>query len=105
MPFKTTTIKPRLLQQHLDDLRKSGLNDETVAACQFCSIEGAEVARVLGWKSNTSALGPCLLIPFLDREGKPTDFARLKPDTPRATKNGKGQLKPCKYEQPKGRPV
>jgi hypothetical protein len=90
-----------LLPQHLADLRKSGLLDETIVACQFRTVDGAEVNLLLGWKAGANNLGPCLKIPFLDRQGQPTNFARLKPDRPRLKKNRKGEAKPVKYEQPK----
>src|SRR5262245_20413624 len=66
--------------QHVDDLRRSGLSDATVRRCRFRTIEGDDAGSLLGWKKGGGMLGPGLLIPFLDRHGTPTGFARLKPD-------------------------
>jgi putative DNA primase/helicase len=90
----------RLLPQHLADLRKSGLNDEQIAACGFTSFQApATVQKALQWKRYNGELGPCLAIPFFDAAGRPTAYSRLKPDRPRAAKE---DGKPIKYESPKG---
>jgi P4 family phage/plasmid primase-like protien len=87
-----------LLPQYVADLRKSGLSDEQITLCGFTSYQTADtVQKVLRWKRYKGELGPCLVIPFNDVEGKPTGFTRLKPDKPRI-KDGK----PVKYESPKG---
>jgi hypothetical protein len=102
-----------LLAQHLADLRKSGLTDETVAASGVYS-EGdpRRVKELLGGYLGiraAAALGPCLAFPFLDPDGKPMTwlpegagggaaprpFVRLKPDRPRS-RNGRV----VKYESP-----
>jgi hypothetical protein len=97
-----------LLPQHLADLRKSGLSDETIARGGFFSVsDPTTVARILRWKGpkgieNAAALGPCLLITFRSVDGRllnPFDYARLKPDRPRIDRE-KG--KPIKYESPIG---
>src|SRR4051794_13013968 len=78
---------PHLLPQHLVDLRKSGLSDETIRAAKIKSIvTEAEAHKVLKWKGGEGSLLPAMAIPFLDRERKLTDFARLKPDKPRHDK-------------------
>jgi putative DNA primase/helicase len=88
-----------LTAKHLADLRASGLSDATIAACGFHSQQTAgTVQKTLRWKRYDGSLGDCLAIPFLDAEGKPTGYTRLKPDRPRKDKNGK----PIKYESPKG---
>ncbi len=93
-----------LSDYHLADLRKSGLSDETIRLCCFETIDSKEASALLNWDKPTSALGKCLKIPFLDREGKTTDFARIKPSKPR-TRKEEGEKKEVKYEQPKGRPI
>jgi hypothetical protein len=94
-----TTENGSLLPQHLADLHKSGLTDETIRACGFHSITDPKIiARSLNWKGNASQLGPCLAIPFVDLAGKQAGYQRLKPDRPRKDKDGK----PIKYESPKG---
>lgn len=89
-----------LLPQHLADLRKSGLSDEQIAKCGFQSLQTPEaIGDVLGWRRYDGSLGPCLVIPFRDAKGQPTKYRRLKPDKPRAHKDG-GKL--VKYEAPRG---
>jgi putative DNA primase/helicase len=90
----------RLRPQHLADLRNSGLSDQQIAACGFCSLQTpAGVQKALRWKRYDGDLGDCLAIPFVDAQARPTEYVRLKPDRPRKAKdNGK----PIKYESPKG---
>jgi putative DNA primase/helicase len=90
-----------LLPQHLADLRKSGLTDETIAACRFRSVaDETEAGRILNWRGPARGLGPFLAIPFFDLDGKSNCFIRLKPDRPRASKKGG---KTVKYESPVGK--
>ncbi len=90
----------RLLPQHLADLRKSGLSDEQIARCSFHSLQApVSVQEALHWNRYKGELRDCLAIPFVDAEGKPTGYVRLKPDCPR---KGKQDGKPIKYESPKG---
>jgi hypothetical protein len=110
---------PRLSPQHLADLRKSGLSDDTIRACGFYSVSGFRVRELLGWDtSKNDPLGDCLAIPYRDAEGNPVPlrgdggapvlsskgeplyYTRLRPGRPR-TKNGK----PCKYESRIGAPI
>jgi putative DNA primase/helicase len=91
-----------LLPQHLTDLRRSGLSDETVAACRFRSeTDPVAVAGLLNWKTPAVGLGPCLVIPFADADGNVNGYARVKPDRPRARKQ---DGKPQKYEAPYRKP-
>ncbi|TXT21170.1 MAG: hypothetical protein FD138_4088, partial [Planctomycetota bacterium] len=92
----------RLSQKHLDDLRKSGLSDETISACKFATIRDSKsIKAILQWKNrDASQLGEALGIPYFRPDGSmipPKEFARLKPDSPRI-KDGK----PVKYESPFG---
>jgi hypothetical protein len=94
------TAHPGLLSQHLDDLRKSGLDDGQIRRCGFSSVADPErIARILNWKKPARGLGACLAIPYLDGAGRPTGYTRLKPDRPRPDKKEK---KPIKYESPAG---
>jgi hypothetical protein len=98
----------KLLPQHVEDLSgSSGLNDGTIAACGFYSeTDSYKIAEILGgyFSTRTAArLGPCLVFPYHDAEGRPTGYARVKPDKPRPDKrNGKG--KKVRYESPAGQP-
>jgi hypothetical protein len=104
----------RLLPQHRDDLNKSGLRPETIAASGVYSESDPDRVKELlgGYLSAKSAraMGPCLAFPFLDADGnpmtwlpaegeceEPRPFIRLKPDKPR-----KRDGKPVKYESPLG---
>jgi DNA polymerase I-like protein with 3'-5' exonuclease and polymerase domains len=92
---------PQLLPQHLADLRRSGLSDETIAACRFRSISDPKsIRRILGWDAAKAGIGACLGIPFPSPDGQLNGYARLKPDKPRTSpKDGS----PVKYESPKGK--
>src|SRR5437660_119511 len=93
----------RELSEHdRTELYASGLTDETIEAAEFQTVyDPAAVGRELGWQRPASdALMPALRIPFVDRDGLPTDFARFKFHHPRTDHEGK----PVKYEQPKGKP-
>jgi putative DNA primase/helicase len=97
---------PRLLPHHLADLRRSGLSDETVRAAGLYSTgKPADAMRLLGCHGPKAiALGPCLVFPFFGPDGRPTGYARLKPDHPRRDppKNGEGAGRLRKYEAPAG---
>jgi hypothetical protein len=87
-----------LLAQHLADLHRSGLSDATIAACGFYSIsDPVQINTYLRWRGG-ERFGPCLAIPFRDRQGKTNGYVRLKPDKPRKDKDGK----PVRYESAKG---
>jgi putative DNA primase/helicase len=89
---------PKLLPQHLADLRASGLTDATVEACGFYSE--ADPAKVSGLLNCTrpyaELLGPCLVFPFGDAAPGHT---RLKPDRPQTDPK---KDRPRKYEAPRG---
>ena len=101
-----TEHSTNLAANHLADLRTSGLSDEQISACGFRTLrQSSEIANVLKWKSAIK-LGPCLLLPYRRPDGSlipVSEFARIKPDTPRTGKPKDGQPgKPIKYESPKG---
>jgi hypothetical protein len=88
-----------LLPQYLADLKKSGLSHETIPACEFRSItDSKELQAILRWKKYLGGLGAALCIPYQDAQGNLTGYNRLKPDSPRKSKDGKV----VKYEAPKG---
>jgi hypothetical protein len=74
---------------HLEDLRKSGLNSETIAKAGIYSATAAEVEQLVGLPA-----GPGLVFPYSD------DYAQVKPDKPWATADGKL----AKYLAPRHRP-
>ncbi len=85
----TTT---RLWDHHLQDLRASGLSDETIAASGCYSATEACVREILGFR-----LGPGLVFPFPgtgDERGVP--FVQVKPDTRPEWLNGAKYITPKK---------
>ena len=103
-----------LTPEQVADLRGSGLTDETIAAAGlYCEHNGDRVRELLGGYMSVATaykLGPCLVFPFHDAEGKPLTwlrrdgdgnktphpFVRLKPAKPRKNPDGKS----IKYESP-----
>lgn len=98
-PSRNGDGRPHLAANHLDDLRKSGLTDDTIRAAALRTIDDpAEVGRLLCWRGPARDLGPCLAFPFAAADGSPRPFVRLKPSTPREREG-----KPVKYESPIGK--
>jgi putative DNA primase/helicase len=91
----------QLAHNHLADLRASGLTAETIAAARFRTVAGDEVNKILRWRA-AEKLGPCLYFPYLDSDGSPIGFGRVKPDRPRPEKRADGSVRLTKYEQPLG---
>jgi hypothetical protein len=93
----------RLLPNHRAELEASGLTPETVAANGIYSeSDPTAVARLLNWGTGrTKALGPVLVYPHFDRDGRPLDHATIKPDRPRDRKDKPGKVK---YENPYRQP-
>jgi hypothetical protein len=93
--------RPALLSQHVEDLRRSGLTDETIAAAGIYSTDDAdEVRRILKWNRGGDAMLPAMVFPFRNVLGMESCYSRIKADKPRKDKDGK----PIKYESPKGEP-
>ena len=87
-----------VLSHHLEELRRSGLSDETILRSGIQSETDPEViSRNLGWTQPARRLGPCIKFPFPSVDGSLNGMCRYKPDRPRLSKG-----KPVKYEQPKG---
>src|SRR5208283_5193555 len=89
------------------DLKRSGLSDETIATAQFFSSNDANgVARILGWSNSAKCLGACLGIPFFDpKTGEMIrSYLRFKPDKPRKSRKAEDKGKLIKYESPRGKP-
>ena len=89
-----------LLPNHLTDLRKSGLNDETIGAADIYSeSDHQKLAALLNRRSWPRNYGSGLVFPFHDEAGAVV-LTRIKPDHP-PRKGGKW----AKYLQPSGVPV
>jgi len=96
--MKTTEsleTQPRCLEpQHLADLRRSGLSDETIERSGIYSCSAEEGTGIVGFPLKTS----CLAFPYQDTDGDGTPpYIRIKPDTPHVISG-----KPAKYLTPKG---
>ena len=90
----------RLTPRHLAELHASGLSDQQIARCGFHSLQApVSIQAALRWKRFNGELGDCLCIPFIDTEGRPAGYVRLKPDRPRKSKEDGKRIK---YESPKG---
>jgi hypothetical protein len=99
-----------LLPQHLADLRKSGLTDDTIRSMgvysetdprKVCKLRFGRIT--LDLLRASEKLGPCLVFPFFDPSGDVVKgFARIKPDNPEAEKKGKKKGRPKKYLSPVG---
>ena len=78
-----------LRDKHRDELRESGLSDETIAASGIYSADNEEIKTILGWQPKHMQWGSGWVIPF-DK-----GYSRIKLDNPRFRDD-----KPIKYESP-----
>ena len=79
---------------HLADLRRSGLSDETIARHKFRSVPPSMIPQLLGF--DIPAVRSALLIPFPDPRGRFMDHVRMKIFPTLETPNGT-----IKYLQPR----
>ncbi|MCB9758167.1 MAG: DUF3854 domain-containing protein [Candidatus Omnitrophica bacterium] len=84
--------KLNLHPEHLLDLKKSGLSDETIAMMKVYSVRPADIPKALGW--NPSGVDSVLAFPYLKTEG----FVRYKTFPPLTNQEGHT----VKYLQKKG---
>ncbi len=85
-----------LMPQHLAKLRACGLSDATIRLSGIHSeCDPKRLQKILRWNLPAKKLGPCIVIPFIDLQGKPTPYSRLRPDNPREQH---GRV--AKYESP-----
>jgi hypothetical protein len=93
-----------LTAPHLDDLRASGLTDETIkAAALFTEADPMKVGVLLNWKGPAKKLGPCLVFTFVGLDGKPTGYANVKATNPLPDKKDKAKRR--FYLNPKDKPI
>jgi hypothetical protein len=92
---------PGVAPDHLADLRRSGLTDDTIrAAGLYTERDARQVRTLLNWSGQPPVfLGPCLVFPYVHPDGRRNGYVRIKPSKPRADKK---PGKPIKYEAPKG---
>lgn len=97
-PGNSTPSLP-LLSHHLDELRASGLTDQTiVAAGIYSEASPAALAEILHWSRPPRRLPPAIVFPYFGPQG-PLGYCRIKADNPRQSKD-----KLVKYESPRGLP-
>ena len=85
-----------LAPEHLADLRKSGLTDETIAAQHIRSVPLAMIGRLLGF--DVSTVTSALLLPYASVNGGFMPVVRMKLFPPQTDAEGHS----FKYAQPKG---
>lgn len=95
----TTTPDPldRLAPHHLEQLRESGLRDDTIRLAGFRTVRDKAVADILGYQPKDFNWGTGWTIDFPSRNGHKKPYGQVKLDFPRIGDDGK-QLK---YESPK----
>ncbi len=96
-------ISRRLSPKHYQELRESGLNDDTIDRNGFYTeYDPSTVSAGLNWSSTAtlSTMGPFLAIPYFDPDGKLV-LTRYKPDIPRRIEKSDGKHQVVKYESPK----
>ena len=82
-----------LTPNHLEDLRQSGLTDDTIRSLGFYSGTASQINAILGFDA-----GPGLVIPYPTADGQP--YYRVKSGQPPIIDG-----KPAKYLSPKGAAV
>ena len=87
----------QLIQRHRDELRASGLTDETIEASSIHSeLNASRIAEMLNQNVSFAAkLGLSMVIPYYAMDGS-NGYSRVKPETPLSKKR--------KYESPKDQP-
>jgi hypothetical protein len=94
---------PALLPKHRTELDASGLTAATITDNGvYSESDPKAVALLLNWGApRAKLLGPVLVYPHFDRDGRPLNHAIVKPDNPRARSDKPGKIK---YENPRQRP-
>jgi hypothetical protein len=80
-----TKLKSTLTPAHLADLRRSGLSDETIAACGFYSEDHPLKLSGILQRRYPKSRGGALVLPFRDHNGELNGFKRVKPDNPQGS--------------------
>jgi len=87
----------KLHESHREQLRASGLSDETIALAGIYTEHRAKmIAELLGRKSFARHHGSVIVFPIFVPGADAPHAYRVKPNSPRFNKRGK----PIKYEQP-----
>jgi hypothetical protein len=88
----------RLMPNHLEDLRASGLTDSTIQSWGCFSVTAEDASLLKNFAKDVNP--PGLALPILSPASQePNDFS-YKPDNPRVMETN-GKLRTCKYEMPR----
>lgn len=88
-----------LSAEHREELAASGIDPATaVRGGVYTENDPAEAQRRLNWRYPAGSSGPWLVFRYLDRHGKDTGSARLKPRRPRSEPRKDGTTRLVKYE-------
>jgi putative DNA primase/helicase len=91
--------QPVHVSAHLEELRRSGLNDNTIrAAGIYSETDRNKIATILNRRRVDADMVPGIVFPFLRANGE-SNYSRIKPDHPRQLKG-----KSVKYESPRDQP-
>lgn len=105
-PPKVVSLRERagskmLCDKHREELRASGLGDETITAmAAYCEHDGKVIAEALNWKAWPKSMGHCLMFGYVPPGADTPSIFRAKPERPRE-RESKGKIKLTKYEGPK----
>lgn len=100
-PVIALPVKRELRPWDLDNLRASGLNDDTIAQAQlYTELVPIQIAALLGMRVWPRARGSALVIPFFFPGASEPHAYRVRPRQPRTNKRGRA----VKYEQPQDSP-
>jgi len=92
-------VEAVLQPHHIEQLRESGLTDETILSCRFRSENRiSQIRTILQNKTFPKKCGSCLIIPYCDQNGDYIGFQRVRPDNPRKSRKDD---RPIKYESPR----
>ncbi len=84
-------------ERHIDELRKSGLTDQTILAAGLRSDRDKAIIDILGWRPKAHSWDVGLVFPYRNADGSESGYARVKLDHPRLD----ARQKPIKYESPR----
>jgi hypothetical protein len=90
---------------HLENLRASGLTDETIRlAALYVEAHPKRLADLMQIKHWRSTQGTALVLPFYLPGADEPHAYRIRPQTPRIERRKNGKERAVKYDQPRGSP-
>jgi Domain of unknown function (DUF927)/Domain of unknown function (DUF3854) len=91
-------VQRELSAAHLEQLRASGLSDETIAAAELYTEPNPRALALILERAYPRGCGPALVIPFYLPGASEPHAYRIRPTTPRTEKR-RGKPRPVKYDQ------